>query len=502
MASSYSDILRFEKQANGENSTTWGTKLNTVFELVEDSVAGLATVAVTGGTDVLTTNNSATDEARMAILKITGTLTSNQIIQAPAFSKHYYIGNATSGNFTVTIKVSGGVGVIIPQGSKLEAFTDGTDFFLLSYDSQAAGTDVASASTIDLTAEAAKVFVITGTTTTVAVTMNTGQLAICIADGAWPLTYHATTNKINTGGTDQTLSAGDRVYYYKDNDGVIHGDIVLASGATLRGGAHENDFRLTLASNTPVTTTDQTAKTTVYCTPYKGDRIDIYNGSAWVLFTSTQMSVTVPSTTSTPFDVFIYDNAGTPTLELLNWSNTTTRATALAYQNGILCKTGALTRHYLGTGTTSTVTSQIEDTAVFRGLWNYYHRKERRGYNIFGADRTNTGTGLDEINSEIRINFIIGVEEDSIIAMFNGSSRSNTLYVISGIAISLDGGTPEIGYSYNGTSDLIINDEFGVCMPIAGYAVGLHYITGFSSHTSGTTTFRSAVCALAMIMKG
>jgi hypothetical protein len=235
MASSYTDLLRLEKQANGENSTTWGTKVNTVFEMIEDGIGGIATLAVTGGTDVLTTNNSATDEARMAILKVTGTLVSNETLQVGATSKIYYIWNATSGAFTVDIEVSGGTSIEIPQGSKVACFTDGTDFYLLSYaNSETATTTIASASTIDLTTTAGdRVFQVTGTTATSAVTMNTGQFAILVAEGAWPLTHNATTNRINNAGSDYTLAAGDWVFYHKGSNSVVRGTIIKADGTAL-----------------------------------------------------------------------------------------------------------------------------------------------------------------------------------------------------------------------------------------------------------------------------
>ena len=40
--------------------------------------------------------------------------------------------------------------------------------------------------------------------------------------------------------------------------------------------------RLTLQSATPVMTTTQSAKTTIYYTPYQGDTLPLYNGSAMV----------------------------------------------------------------------------------------------------------------------------------------------------------------------------------------------------------------------------
>lgn len=99
----------------------------------------------------------------------------------------------------------------------------------------AAGADIASAATIDLTAATGNSPRITGTTATSAVTMNTGQQMVVVADGAWPLTYHSTTNKLNTAGANYTCAAGDIVYYYKGLSGVVYGTIFPASGKPIVG---------------------------------------------------------------------------------------------------------------------------------------------------------------------------------------------------------------------------------------------------------------------------
>lgn len=132
--------------------------------------------------------------------------------------------------------------------------------------------------------------------------------------------------------------------------------------------------RLTLASNTPVTTTDQTAKSTVYYTPYVGNRIALYNGVSWDIWTFSEISIAVPSTTTTPFDIWAYNNGGVVTLETLDWTNDTTRATALAFQDGVLVKSGTPTRRYLGTGRTTGSSGQTESSVAKRFLWNFYNR--------------------------------------------------------------------------------------------------------------------------------
>lgn len=128
MASTYTNELRLEQMETGANDATWGTKLNTVIGLIEDAISGMATVAVTGGAYSLTTQNSAADEARVAILKFTGTLTSNSTVTIPDKSKCYVVWNATSGAFTLTLKPSG-TGVAVTQGVKTLVFCDGTDCF-------------------------------------------------------------------------------------------------------------------------------------------------------------------------------------------------------------------------------------------------------------------------------------------------------------------------------------------------------------------------------------
>ena len=80
------------------------------------------------------------------------------------------------------------------------------------------------------------------------------------------------------------------------------------------------------------------------------------------------------------YDVFLWDNAGTLTLELsAPWTNDTTRADALSAQNGRSVKTGATSRNWVGT---IRATGTNQTSLVFGGLgvapslavWNAYNR--------------------------------------------------------------------------------------------------------------------------------
>ena len=139
-------------------------------------------------------------------------------------------------------------------------------------------------------------------------------------------------------------------------------DVGTVLGMTCNG-------RLTLTSGTPVTTSDVTAATTLYFTPYKGDQVALYTDSTWTLYTLTERSIAIPATTDTNYDVFLYDNSGTLTLELVAWSDGTTRATALATQNGVYVKSGSADRRYLGTIRTTGVSGQCEDSETKRFVW-------------------------------------------------------------------------------------------------------------------------------------
>ncbi len=146
--------------------------------------------------------------------------------------------------------------------------------------------------------------------------------------------------------------------------------------------------RLTTESGVPVSSTDRTAQSTIYLTPYLGNQIALYDGAAWAYFSLTEISLALSGLTSGKnYDVFVYDNAGTRTLELsAAWTTDTARADALALQDGVYVKSGATTRRHAGTirttGTTTTEDSGgITGTTQVGGkrfVWNRYNQAPRQ----------------------------------------------------------------------------------------------------------------------------
>ena len=129
MASAYSDLLRLEKIATGEQNNSWGTSLNASFlEMIEEAVAGRAAVTHSDAASyTLTTANGSTDEARNMILNIGGALGAARNTVCPTSSKLYVVKNATTGGFATTLKTAAGTGISIPNGKTTLLFCDGTN---------------------------------------------------------------------------------------------------------------------------------------------------------------------------------------------------------------------------------------------------------------------------------------------------------------------------------------------------------------------------------------
>ena len=103
----YTDRIRLEKQANGANSGSWGTVLNSnVIDLVDEAIAGYTIVSCSSAPITLSSNNGSTDQARSAILEFQGTLTSSVDITIPSVSKIYFVKNNTSGSHAITLKTA------------------------------------------------------------------------------------------------------------------------------------------------------------------------------------------------------------------------------------------------------------------------------------------------------------------------------------------------------------------------------------------------------------
>lgn len=238
----------------------------------------------------------------------------------------------------------------------------------------------------------------------------------------------------------------------------VNGNVGLAEG------------RLSLSSSDPAPLADQSAKTTVYYLPYVGNRISIYNTvtTGWDVLVFGSASVSVPATTNTNFDIFAYNNSGTLALQTVNWTNDTTRATAITRQDGIYCKSGDLGKRYLGTGRTTSVSGQTEDSRTNRFVWNYYNRLHKRFYKSDATSHTyNSETWRNWNNSFTGCYVVVGIV-DEVISVGWGVRSTGTV------------GYPWAGISTNSTSPLFGEGS-------VPYAVGSNYATTGGVFGGGVT---------------
>lgn len=253
------------------------------------------------------------------------------------------------------------------------------------------------------------------------------------------------------------------------------------------------EFRLTLTTGVPVTTSDVTAATTLYASPYKGSAIALYDGTNWHRRTSTEFSITNAGlSASKPYDVFCYDNSGTPTLELLVWTNDTTRATALTTQDGVLCKTGAVTRRYLGTIYTD-ASSKFNDSMALRHVWNYNNRIARPMRVTDGTASWTYNTGSfrqANANTANQLDFVIGYSEDHVQATLTAASQYNNTGTGPSNGIGLDSTSSAASYSQAHFVSAAASATETLTIGYGDFpGVGRHTLVWLESGAGATTTF-------------
>lgn len=240
--------------------------------------------------------------------------------------------------------------------------------------------------------------------------------------------------------------------------------ITNATNAILLNATIVPQGRLTLTTAVPVMTTTVSGATTIRYTPYVGNLVPIYDGTNMIPTAFSELS-NITSNTSTGsagpvvvvansnYDLFVWNNAGTPTLTRgPAWTNDTTRSagTALVRQNGILLNNSTITNGpaasrgtYVGTvrsNGSSTIDyifggSAAGGTAASLGVWNMYYRM-LTATTVVDSTSTWSYTAAtirpSDNSTNNRVSFVIGLAEDSIDAYFqdrsDGGATNGTLF--------------------------------------------------------------------------
>lgn len=234
---------------------------------------------------------------------------------------------------------------------------------------------------------------------------------------------------------------------------------------------------------------------------FNGTRIPVKTSGAWALRDITSAGVLSgnPTTASnfvdgassqtlaanTVYLVTVFDNSGTLTLDfrttLTHVPDTTT---------GVEIASGVDTRTVVGLIRTN-ATPNFVDSATQRFTRSWFNPVNAPLLNTFSADRTaNTGT-YAEMNTEIRIEFVIFSGETATISVNGSVSNSNAGYSQTGVGF--DGTSVEAGFEANTDHDVAAARNIGgLAGHKSGLSEGYHYATLLGRISAGTGTWVSS----------
>jgi hypothetical protein len=142
--STYTDSLGLEEITPGDQAGLWGNTTNNNLALIDQAVTGVTPISFTGLSGTVRTldaANGALDEARAAVLNITGTATGSNTVVVPNKQKTYLVRNSTGQtvNFRTASPAVGGT-YPVEAGNSILIFCDGNNSVFTGIQSPSSGT--------------------------------------------------------------------------------------------------------------------------------------------------------------------------------------------------------------------------------------------------------------------------------------------------------------------------------------------------------------------------
>lgn len=281
--------------------------------------------------------------------------------------------------------------------------------------------------------------------------------------------------------------------------------------------------RLTISSGEPVLTSDVTAQTTVYYTPYKHNMARLWNGTNWYTVQFSELSQTLADATKSPlaaatgsvYDLFLWNDAGTIRCTRgPAWDTTTSRGTGAGttqlqridgvwtnqrnITNGPLSNRGV----YVGsiatnaTGANGEMAVMIYPNAAAGGsnnridVWNYYNRVP---ISVTCRDSTDAWTydtatwRAANNNNANRITAVFGINDSSVHAIYSAMAANTSAGEIYHAAVGVDSTTAFSGVpGGSGPNSSTATNAIGQYMGMTG--IGLHYFQALEKGAGGGTT--------------
>jgi hypothetical protein len=133
MASTYSPSLKITLPGDGDQSGIWGQTTNiNLGTLIEQAITGVQSIVMSNANYTLSNFNGVSDEARNAVLVVTGSNSAVRDLIPPVVKKVYIVANNTSGGFAIRVIGATGTGVNIASGATQVVYCDGTNFIAAS----------------------------------------------------------------------------------------------------------------------------------------------------------------------------------------------------------------------------------------------------------------------------------------------------------------------------------------------------------------------------------
>lgn len=145
--------------------------------------------------------------------------------------------------------------------------------------------------------------------------------------------------------------------------------------------------RLTGSTGLAVPLNNLTAVTTIYYTPYIGNKVSLFEGGQWNTYSFRELSVTLPASTDTNYDVCLSSVGGVLKLGLVQWVNANARLTATSLIDGINVLSTATNVLVLGSVRTTGASGETEDSRTKRYIYNAFNRVDR---NVKVTDTTDS----------------------------------------------------------------------------------------------------------------
>lgn len=329
------------------------------------------------------------------------------------------------------------------------------------------------------------------------------------ANGVTPITANIPMSSFKFTGLGAGSANGDSVRYEQ---------LFAATGGSI---TEVSNFRITLQTGVAVPQFVINS-TTVYCTPYKGNKISIWNGTGWKQYFSAEFSLALDSNAAHTgyqqsgknFDFFVEASTGVPRLcTSPAWTSDILRSNAIAQLNGIWTNNASIVLRFgVNSGDTVTIPANqalylgtmravgdglATDLNTLRYIWNMYNRVPR-GMRVFEAtDSWNytTATWRQMNNAPTnQLAFVRGLDEDTAWAKTKCIASNSTAGVAQGArtGVGLDSLTAFAGESMTGWFvPSVVNLASELNAEYEGYpGLGYHYLAALEyAVASGTNTF-------------